>query len=271
MVVGGRLWGREEAGAFKFGDGPGLGRCSVPAVGRVAIEDFGDGAEAAFIVAVAGERVEGVAGPGEAFIGAAKRFQQCFDHGSEKPGPDRALVVGGVALSDRAGVMAAVLRVIAGEGAEAIRGVEVFVDSADDGALFGLIEDGVREGDGKNLVGAELGAAGGVSEPARRGAPEGFVEARAETGGAEEGLFSEVVNGSGARPAGGEPEGVVVEGVEFDGLAVAGRDGNSMDAGVHPGKLGGFVTGGEQTVAGVGMDGEEGAAPEVIEDIAGGG
>jgi hypothetical protein len=92
-----------------------------------------------------------------------------------------------------------------------------------------------------------------------------------KAGGAQEGVFGEFVGVGGRAQRAVSAEGVVVEGVEFDGFAVAGGDGRAVDAGVHPGELGGGIAGGEEVVAGVDADVEAGAAPEVVEDVAGGG
>src|SRR5438105_2449075 len=83
---------RREPAAQDLGHAPGLGHAAARGVGRLGVEDFADGADAG-LAQVGPEALQ--EGPR---AGALTRMElePGVDVGSDEPGPDRALVIGGV-------------------------------------------------------------------------------------------------------------------------------------------------------------------------------
>lgn len=157
-----------EPDAEELGGAPGLGGAAALGVGGVAVEDFGELADAAVFEKVGGGGEEGAGvGVGLGAVGD----EEGFGVGGEGPGPGGAVVVGGFslgvfvagvgALVGVFGVVEELVVVVDGGG-----GVDGLVGEAADGAgdeeflggveevgLEGLVAEGV-EGDGEELVGA---------------------------------------------------------------------------------------------------------------------
>jgi len=157
-----------EPDAEELGGAPGLGGAAALGVGGVAVEDFGELADAAVFEKVGGGGEEGAGvGVGLGAVGD----EEGFGVGGEGPGPGGAVVVGGFslgvfvagvgALVGVVGVVEELVVVVDGGG-----GVDGLVGEAADGAgdeeflggveevgLEGLVAEGV-EGDGEELVGA---------------------------------------------------------------------------------------------------------------------
>src|ERR1019366_5776607 len=108
--------GESNLSAEDFGYTPGLGETAARGVGRVAVKDFGDLTGTSGLSVVEQRREQGgnpVASSFaiEANIGGNER--------AEQPGPDGALVVGGVALLRRALVAAFIRGILRGQRAQA--------------------------------------------------------------------------------------------------------------------------------------------------------
>ena len=214
----------------------------------MGVEDFGDAGEASFVEEVVYERfdcflhvVDGLRLVAvDAEIGPAEA--------SDEPGPDGALVIGGVAAELVAVVPGAVAGVPGAQRAEAFGGEELFLDDGYDAGLLLLRQGAKGQGDGEDLVGADGRVSLAVGKDAVVEAvvllvPEDVGEA---LGGliAQFGVFCPA--GGVLCGIGGDVEGVDPEGVDFDGLAVAWGEGDAAAAGVHPGELGFGVAGEEE-------------------------
>ena len=82
--------------AEQLADAPGLGGAAAGAVGGFGVEDLGDGADDAFVLEVGEQAEQQLAGALAA--GLAAGADEGIAVGAEEPGPDGALVVGGVAV-----------------------------------------------------------------------------------------------------------------------------------------------------------------------------
>ena len=259
----GGLWGLWvglglEPDAEEFGDAPCLGGAAALGVGGVAVEDFGELADAAVFEEVGGGGEEGA---GVGFGVGAVGEEEGFGVGGEGPGPGGAVVVGGFALGVFVAGVGALIGVVGvveelvvvvnggggvdglvGEAADGA-GDEEFLGGVEEVGLEGEVVEGV-EGDGEELVGAEGVVGGGLCGGGAGGGDEvvGEVALVVVLNGVEglDGVGDGVGEGFPLGVLGvvvEEVEGGVPEGLDFDGVALAGGAGGVV--GVHPGEVGG--------------------------------
>ena len=102
-----------------FAQRPGLEGAAAGGEGRVGVGDFGDVPQAGGVEMGFQRRQEFFAGLFFGFGGSAADADPGFDEGADEPGPDGALMVGGVALVQRADVVRNVAGGAGGERAQA--------------------------------------------------------------------------------------------------------------------------------------------------------
>ena len=238
-----------------------MGGSADSAMWRIAVVDLGDVAQAV-LGGFGFENLEAAAAVSEGLGGAAVDAQISREIRAEEPGPNGALVIGGVAFVGSALVFADVAGVARGESAEAVVSKEIAFDDAEDGEREVRGQDRIRQADGEDLIRTDGGVGSVGSESVAKAIRGGIPELGAEVGDgavARFGVFGE------------QGESVDPEGVDLDGFAVARRDGPIADTGVHPGELRAGVAGGEQAVGWVHADLMVRAAHVPIEDVAQGG
>ncbi len=162
------------------------------------------------------------------------------DERADEPAPDRALVVGAVALAPVAAILADVGRIVGREGAQPVGGQQVAGASVNDRALPLGCQRGIGQGDGEQLVrpqaaiGTAIGRVEHVVAVAERVVPEAVEASRRSR--RQFGV---------ARPVRAQHRGerlhdaerVVPQGIDLHRLANARRHHPVIDLGVHPRQL----------------------------------
>src|SRR5215472_7356765 len=133
-------------------DRPGLRRGAAGMVRRVSVENLAESTHRLVLQCVAHRRkhsLRRLCVAGNSIDGEAER--------SEKPGPDRPLVITAIAFEDAAAVACMVLRAAGRQRAQPISREKMTSADAHDSRLIVRIERTVRQADGKNLVRPDTG------------------------------------------------------------------------------------------------------------------
>src|SRR5581483_12337782 len=106
-----------------LGDAPGLGDAAAREKGFLGVEDFADRADAR-LVEVRGEAIDQPAS-----LAPLRRveLEPRLDVAADEPRPDRALVIGGIAGTQVAGVLRLVVGMVAAERAQAYGREQLFL------------------------------------------------------------------------------------------------------------------------------------------------
>src|SRR5260370_1386936 len=134
--------------AQHFSHAPRLSDAPARREGRFGIEDFADRSDAG-LVEVRHEPVERTLRAGQ-IVGV--HLQPRIDERSSEPGPRGSLVVGRVTCAEIAEVSRLVFRIAGRERAETDAGEQPIAHDAHHRLPALLDEDGMRQGDGKNLI-----------------------------------------------------------------------------------------------------------------------
>ena len=178
------------------------------------------------------------------------------NEGTDQPRPDCSLVVSAVAFKLVAAITADVVIIVGGKAAQAVRGEQMARAGIDDGALLFGGEWAVRQGNGKQLVGAQFSvwsvwSVDDVVAVTHFWVPEALEASFNLLG--QGGVFvGGMAEGLGKFSHG--HEGVVPQGADFHGFADAVGDDPVANFGIHPGELDAFFAGVEQAVGGVHSD-----------------
>lgn len=138
---------QELPGAEEFGYGPGLGNAATWTMRSIRVINFGESAEP---IAIDGfdERFKKGASRGAILVNAIMGESE----GTEEPAPDRALMVGGIALAWSAGIGGSVTGFAGSEAAQSVWGQQMGDASVDDGFLLLGEQRADRQRDGENLI-----------------------------------------------------------------------------------------------------------------------
>src|SRR5947209_19121277 len=254
-----------------FGDAPRLRDAAARRERLDGVEDLADRADAR-LVQVRDEAFQKLARARAVF---RVDFEPRVNERADEPGPDRALVVGGVARLQVAVVGRLELRVVGRERAQADGRQELLPRDFEHRLPALAFEHRVFERDGEELVGPAgrvvpallLPALDHVVEVAATLVPEALVEGAAAALGVRAEFLRRLLAAGLARPAFEQAERVVPERVDLDGLAAPRRHDPAVALRVHPRQLIAFRALHEQTVPRVDVDAEASPFEVTLYDV----
>src|SRR3954452_24941584 len=138
-----------DPAAQDLGHTPGLGNAAARSEGWLGIKDFTNGADARF-VQMGNKTFAEFPRAGLVF---GMNLQPRIYHGSDEPGPDSALMVGGVSRAEVAEILRFVILNIAAESAQPHWCEQSLLHDLQHRAPILFIQNRMFEGDGQELIG----------------------------------------------------------------------------------------------------------------------
>src|SRR5271154_3076373 len=234
-------------------------------VGRLGVENFANGAHGVFPEMRFERSQETVC----LFEIIGMQFEPSIDERTDEPGPNRALVVSGVAVAEIAVVFGLEVAFARTEGPKTKRCEQFGLHAFHDWRPLLFVEYREIERDGKDLIGAKLRivtvfAVDDVVEIAAALVPEAFLEGTAATVGVLLHFSGLVFVTRLIEPGFQEAKRVIPERVDLHRLPAARGDDPVANFGIHPRELVTFGALTQQTVGGIDANAEVGALQMVF-------